>query len=312
MTNRAHGVNHGIARDRAFRRAARVALASMLLAGSAASEVRASTERPAAVRAKQTVHVGLGDSCVVQPSCFGPNSVTIATGDTVVFDEYADTVITGPHNVVADDGSFRCARGCDGDGAGGNGSPGATDAQGIPSPLHVALTFRSPGIVNYHCEVHPFETGSIIVQGEATGSGFPVGAGVGGTWYAQGQSGQGFSLQVLTEPAPQLLAYWFVFGPQGGQAWVAALGPIDGDEARMQAYQTSGPGALFPPAFNAAQVQSQPWGTITLRFVDCNHARAEWVSSVPGYGSGGLDLVRLTRPLGLDCPYAAGGNEGAR
>jgi len=50
---------------------------------------------------------------------FMPSSLTIHVGDSVTW--HADG---GFHNVAADDGSFRCAQGCDG--AGGDGSPSAT------------------------------------------------------------------------------------------------------------------------------------------------------------------------------------------
>jgi len=46
---------------------------------------------------------------------FDPSSLTITVADTVSFDNYIDVIETDPHNVVADDGSFRCARGCDGE-----------------------------------------------------------------------------------------------------------------------------------------------------------------------------------------------------
>ena len=42
-------------------------------------------------------------------------------------------------------------------------------------------------------------------------------------------------------------------------------------------------------------------GTLTFRFSDCNHGHVDWNSSVPGYGSGGMDLTRLTLPAGLTC-----------
>ena len=61
--------------------------------------------------------------------------------------------------VVADDGSFRCARGCDGQG--GNG--GASSAN-----WGVSLTFTQVGTVGYFCETHGMPNGgmfgTIIVQ----------------------------------------------------------------------------------------------------------------------------------------------------
>jgi plastocyanin len=71
---------------------------------------------------------------------FSPATLTITAGDTVTFTNQG-----GFHNVAADDGSFRCAQGCDG--AGGNGDPS--------SLLWTAtVTFPTPGTVGYHCEIH--------------------------------------------------------------------------------------------------------------------------------------------------------------
>jgi plastocyanin len=93
---------------------------------------------------------------------FVPANITINVGDSVTW-----TNTTGGyymHNVVADDGSFRCANGCDGDGHGGNGNPATT--------WTFTLTFNQAGTVNYHCEVHGgppyYMMGSITVQGAST------------------------------------------------------------------------------------------------------------------------------------------------
>ena len=83
---------------------------------------------------------------------FSPSTVTIVPGGTVTF-----VNLGGEHNVTADDGSFRCANGCDG--SGGNGTP-ATNA------WSVTITFPDAGSVPYNCEVHVAEgmTGTVIVQ----------------------------------------------------------------------------------------------------------------------------------------------------
>ncbi len=97
---------------------------------------------------------------------FSPQTITIDPGDTVTFINKG-----GQHNAVADDGSFRCARGCDGDGNGGNG--GASNSLWIAS-----VTFNNPGTIGYFCEVHgaPGQGmfGTIIVRGPAATSTLPV------------------------------------------------------------------------------------------------------------------------------------------
>lgn len=123
-----------------------------------------------------------------------------------------------------------------------------------------------------------------------------------GNWYDTAQSGHGFTLEVLPGTPPVLLAYWFVFQPGGGEAWIAGTGPIVNNVATLNAYQIAGSGAQFPPHFDPAHVAPQAWGTLTFTFTDCNDGRVDWSSTAPGYGSGSLPLSRLTLPAGLACP----------
>ena len=99
--------------------------------------------------ANHTVNVGPGPS-------YSPATLTIAVGDTVKF-----TNRGGLHNVKANDNSFRCAHGCDGDGQGGNGAA-STEI------WHASVTFHSTGTIGYYCETHGTPTtgmrGTIIVQ----------------------------------------------------------------------------------------------------------------------------------------------------
>jgi plastocyanin len=79
-------------------------------------------------------------------TCFEPDSLTIAVGDNVTFWVSASFINTGPHNVVADDGSFRCALGCDG--AGGDGTP-----RDVTSRWSFTRAFYTAGTVKFHDEV---------------------------------------------------------------------------------------------------------------------------------------------------------------
>ena len=128
----------------------------------------------------------------------------------------------------------------------------------------------------------------------------PISGGFTANWYDASQSGHGFSIEVL--PDSMMLAEWFVFAPDGGQAWVVALGPIGGNVAVLQGVQPVGAGGRFPPNFNPAELQGQPWGTITFTFSDCNNGTANWQPTATGYTSGSIPIMRLTTPLGLDCP----------
>jgi plastocyanin len=87
---------------------------------------------------------------------FFPTSITITPGDTITFKNSG-----GLHNVVANDGSFRCANGCDNDGNNGSGNVSA-------SSWHATVIFPTVGTYGYFCEEHGTATtgmrGQIIVK----------------------------------------------------------------------------------------------------------------------------------------------------
>lgn len=79
---------------------------------------------------------------------FDPATLTINVNDTVTFKN--DVADLGFHNVKSDNGvspAFRCAAGCDGDGAGGNGAASS-------AAWSATVTFATAGTVGYFCEIH--------------------------------------------------------------------------------------------------------------------------------------------------------------
>ena len=128
---------------------ARAALRIPLLAAAVAAALL-----PAAPAGAATIDVQVVDFQ------FNPQNVTIQVGDTVRW-----TSLGGHHNVRANDGSFRCANGCDGEG--GNGTP-------ANNLWMVTRTFTQAGTVGYYCELHGGPTGlgmagTITVQGSGGG-----------------------------------------------------------------------------------------------------------------------------------------------
>jgi plastocyanin len=237
----------------------------------------------AAWSAEFTVSVG-GSGLV-----FRPSTINATVGDTVKFVNAG-----GFHNVVANDGSFRCAKGCDGVGS-GNGAPSGDQWTST-------VTLGEAGDIPFHCEVHAASgmTGVIHVAA-ASGGGednVPITAGFTGAWFDPAQAGHGIFIEVLSDT--RILAWWFTFTPDGAQAWFGSDGTIDGTTATIHALQ--GEGGRWIPNFDPANVTQPPWGTLTLTFTDCNHGRVDFDSVVPGYGTGHMDLTRLTQPAGLTCP----------
>ena len=91
---------------------------------------------------------------------------------------------------------------------------------------------------------------------------------------------------------PPLLAVdWFTYTPTGAPVWLQGAGPISGNSASLQLQLIGGSGAQFPPLFDPTALTPQVWGTLGVTFSDAAHAHVTWNSSLPGYGSGGIDIV---------------------
>jgi plastocyanin len=71
---------------------------------------------------------------------FVPAQTTIAPGDTVTFVNEDDMI----HSLVADDGSFHSG--------------------GLDTGDKATFTFPKAGRIGYHCGLHPFMKGEIMVQ----------------------------------------------------------------------------------------------------------------------------------------------------
>ncbi len=113
------------------------------------------------------------------------------------------------------------------------------------------------------------------------------------------QTGQGFFIEILQNN--RLLAGWFAFNPAGTQqASIVGVGTYSGITAVItDVVQPSG--GRWIPNFDPHQVVPNPWGALTFTFTDCNHGRVDF-NSVLGYGTGSMNLTRLTQPAGVTCP----------
>ena len=137
---------------------------------------------------------------------------------------------------------------------------------------------------------------------ELYGTDFPPGSivpAMTGAWFDPAQKGHGILVEVL--PDAQVLAWWFAFNPAGTeQAWFGGLGSYSGNTATITAVdQTTG--GRFIPNFDPSKIVHNAWGTLTLTFTDCDHGKVDFASTA-GYGSGSMNLTRLTRPAGVVCP----------
>ncbi|HEY6943136.1 hypothetical protein [Dokdonella sp.] len=140
-----------------------------------------------------------------------------------------------------------------------------------------------------------------LIPAAAASGDVPITNGFTGTWVDAGVTGQlGLGLEVL--PGGRLVAEIYTFAPTGGQAWIGGVGPIYGARATIPMSTIDGPGGRFGADFDPARVQNTPWGSVSVRFSDCNHGTLDWAAATPGYGSGSMEIIRVTLPAGLACP----------
>ena len=228
---------------------------------------------------------------------YSPNSVTINAGESVTF-TYAGGPM--PHNVIANDNSFRCAKGCED--TGGNGA--ATN-----QAFTFTRTFNTAGTINYHCEYHGLVmSGKIIVNAAAPPpQGQNVVAGLSGNWDdpTPNQGGHGFQFEIL--PNNGMLAIWFVFNPAGTQqAWIYSQGGYDpsSNDVTLPAFLETG--GTFPPNFDGSKLTVTPWGSLEFKFTDCGHGTAEYTpndsATAAGYKQVSFPIQQLTKLAGTTCP----------
>jgi hypothetical protein len=128
---------------------------------------------------------------------------------------------------------------------------------------------------------------------------FDIGPGITGSWYDPAQSGHGLLIEVL--PDNRFYAAWFAFNPAGTQqAWFTGVGSYSGNTATITSVEQPA-GGRWIPNFDPSQIVRNAWGTLTFTFTDCNHGTVNFNSMI-GYGTGSMNLTRLTLPAGLSCP----------
>lgn len=126
-----------------------------------------------------------------------------------------------------------------------------------------------------------------------------VGPGFTGAWYDPAQSGHGLFVEVL--PDNRMFVGWFTFNPAGtAQAWFVGAGTYTGNTATITPVSLP-TGGRWIPNFDPKQIVNNTWGTLAFTFTDCNQGKVDF-NSVLGYGTGSMDLTRLTQPAGLSCP----------
>jgi len=126
-----------------------------------------------------------------------------------------------------------------------------------------------------------------------------------GSWYNAARPGEGLLVQVLEND--RAIVVWMTYDKDGRQMWLMGSGTLGLDPSfprllnidDMRGYS----GSFWGSDFNAAEVTSSRFGSVSLYFSGCIDAQLSWDSA--DFGSGSLTLTRLTWPQGVN-PYGSG------
>lgn len=127
-----------------------------------------------------------------------------------------------------------------------------------------------------------------------------------GGWIDPLLPGHGMFVEVIkSETSPTGLAVvvaWYAF-INGEQTWIVGIGNViqeDSDQiARISAFIYEGND--FPPNYVPSQTLEIPWGEMTMAFDGCDMATFTYSSTQPGFGSGEIELTRITSIAGTAC-----------
>ena len=137
-----------------------------------------------------------------------------------------------------------------------------------------------------------------------TGNTFEINAGHSGAWYDPETSGQGQLIDVEPETQFMFLA-WFTFTDAASnnpdqQHWYTAQGNYSGNTAELVLHETLG--GLFD---DSQQPVTNPVGTVTLRFSDCEQGQMAYNIDTDGR-QGTIPLQRLIPGSGDICEGHSG------
>ncbi len=118
-----------------------------------------------------------------------------------------------------------------------------------------------------------------------------------GSWYDPSHDGEGYIVEVLQDG--RVVVFWFSFDPDGNRRWFFDAGEIRDGKLVFEEMLTAS-GGIFGPDFDPETVELSPWGSLELD-LDCNTGSATYSSSEEGFGSGVLNVIRLTSIDQLGC-----------
>jgi len=119
-----------------------------------------------------------------------------------------------------------------------------------------------------------------------------------GTWYDPNRTGEGFVIDVTSignSGDSQAVVSWYTYSADGSarQSFLIGSGNIVADTILADLSITDG--ASFGSEFDTDDVITTPWGQVSIKFIDCENAVVTYQSIDSDFGSGTINLTRLTK-----------------
>jgi len=118
-----------------------------------------------------------------------------------------------------------------------------------------------------------------------------------GSWFDPSHNGEGIIFQVLDNG--KALVQWFTYDDMGEQMWLQGIGEFDGNTLTVDNLYTAA-GTAWGNAFDAGDITTTTWGSLQMVFNNCGSTTVTY-DSVIGFGSGVLNMQRLTNLMGIPC-----------
>jgi len=111
-----------------------------------------------------------------------------------------------------------------------------------------------------------------------------------GSWYDPAHDGEGYNIEVLDDG--RVLVFWFTYDLEGKRRWLFGVGEERDEKIVVDNLMTTS-GGIFGPDFDPDTVARTTWGTLVFD-LDCGGGTATYNSDVEGFGSGVLNIVKLS------------------
>ena len=118
-------------------------------------------------------------------------------------------------------------------------------------------------------------------------------------WFDPSHDGEGWFLEYLGNNT--VLMYWFTYNDVGQQQWFISVGEVDAQDVIHFNETNITNGTFFGNAFNAANVNRLPWGTIEMSINGCQSLTVNYDSPIAIFNQGLLEAVPLTAIADTTC-----------